>query len=82
MAMDPGAAAAMTSSHRLVEAMPPRAIDLHPRLAGAVDSLSALRDTHCANAFVQIALRADTWISHRLGRPLPRLRFLPEEASR
>ena len=69
----------MTSSHRLLEAMPPRAIDLRPRLARAVDSLSALRDTNCTNVFDVIALRAATWISRRFGGRLPRLRSYPEE---
>ncbi len=69
----------MTFNRTLLERMPPRALDLRPRLARAVDSVCALRDPNCANAFVQIALRADTWISQRFGCRLSRLHSHPEE---
>jgi len=51
---------------RLVESMPSRAIDLRPRLARAIDTLSALCEGNCANVFQEITHRVDTWASHAL----------------
>jgi hypothetical protein len=50
---------------RLIETMPARAIDLRPRLAGAVDALDALGDADCANALEAIRRRVDAWASQR-----------------
>jgi len=55
----------MTTRPLLLEAARPRALDLHPRLARAVDTLSALHDADGASAFAQIALRVDIWASSR-----------------
>jgi hypothetical protein len=57
----------MTADGRLLETMPSRAIDLRPRLARAVDTLSAFRDADGAVAFAQIARRVDAWASRRFG---------------
>jgi hypothetical protein len=44
---------------RLIERMPSRAIDLRPRLAGAVDSWNALREVECTRVFDAIHRRVD-----------------------
>jgi hypothetical protein len=44
---------------RLIEGMPLRAIDLHPRLAGAVDSWNALGEAECTSVFEAIQRRVD-----------------------
>jgi hypothetical protein len=46
---------------RLLETMPARAIDFRPRLARAIDALSALREGEEAEVFVKIAMRAREW---------------------
>ena len=47
---------------RLLETMAPRAIDFRPRLARAIDALSALREGEEAEVFVKIAMRAREWV--------------------
>jgi hypothetical protein len=44
---------------RLLESRAPRAIDLRPRMARAVDTLSALREANCADTLMEIALRVE-----------------------
>ena len=44
---------------RLIDRMPSRAIDLRPRLAGAVDSWNALREVECTRVFDAIHRRVD-----------------------
>jgi len=50
--------------NRLLETVRPRAIDLRPRLARALDKLSTLHDPNGANGLVEIALRVEAWTRH------------------
>jgi hypothetical protein len=52
--------------NRLLETVRPRAIDLRPSLARALDTLSKLHDPNGANGLVEIALRVEAWMRHRL----------------
>jgi hypothetical protein len=44
---------------RLIEGMPSRTIDLHPHLAGAIDSWNTLREVERAGVFEAVHRRVD-----------------------